>query len=266
MDKLFFWNPYHSGDIIFTRPLVRAVLDRHDVEITWGCFQNHKYLIEDLPVAIAIDPRDDSLAQSLVYMCPFDHHPINTWIGQYPQTRRCCWASVVGAYNRQVEARGLSQLKITSRTVQLPDLPDVDVVVTDPAVYVANGKSRSGQSAFQFDMQALAQEFPAITFYCIADPGCAAANVISCTKMNLIQLAAISTRCRAIIGKPGGAIDCTLTESNRTKPRAIMGPCDPWNPTIWEYPGMAISYLRTNDELSDFLRQALAKPRIDLRK
>ena len=42
MVKLFFYNNWHNGDIIFNKPLVRAVLDRHDVEITWGCWRRAK--------------------------------------------------------------------------------------------------------------------------------------------------------------------------------------------------------------------------------
>lgn len=264
MDKLFFWNPYHNGDIIFTRPLVRAVLDRHDVEITWGCFCNHKYLIQDLPVRVLTDPRDDRLAQDLTYLCPFDHFPINTWIGQYPETRRCIWSSFVGAYNRQVEARGLAHLAIVSRLVPMVDFPDVDLVINENSVYVSNSVSRSGQSDYVMNMQALSMEFPALTFYCTANPGWNAPNMVDCSRLNLVQLSAISNRCDAIIGKAGGAIDCAFTEINRFKPRAIMGLSDPHNPTIWNYPGLRVSYLQAHEQLKRFLQEVMSrsKPRL----
>ena len=60
MVKLFFYNNWHNGDIIFERPLVRRILDRYpDIQITWGCWRNHKLLIQDLPVTVIAHENDD---------------------------------------------------------------------------------------------------------------------------------------------------------------------------------------------------------------
>ena len=55
MHKLFFWNNWHNGDLVLCRPLARHVLDRHDVEIAWGCWRNQAYIVEDLPVRVIAD-------------------------------------------------------------------------------------------------------------------------------------------------------------------------------------------------------------------
>jgi predicted O-linked N-acetylglucosamine transferase (SPINDLY family) len=253
MIKLFFYNNWHNGDIIFNKPLVRAVLDRHDVEITWGCWRNHKVLIEDLPIRVIAHENDDKQPGDLTVLRPADHYPIYLWVGQYPDTRHTSWKNSVEVYNRQVTAHKLP-LQIVSRHVPMVEFPHLDIEVLNNAIYVENGPVRSFQSSFTYDMRALAEAFPNLNFYCTADPVWKAPNLISCAHLNLVQLSAISNRCDAIVGKGSGAFACAMTEVNRFKPQAVMGFKSHDGPTFWEYPGSPLRYLNSQDELHHFLK------------
>ena len=253
MVKLFFYNNWHNGDIIFNKPLVRAVLDRHDVEITWGCWRNHRVLIEDLPIRVIAHANDDKQPGDLTQLRPADHYPVYLWVGQYPDTRHTSWKNSVEVYNRQVTAHKLP-LQIVSRHVPMVEFPHLDIEVLDNAIYMENGPVRSFQSSFTYDMRALAEAFPKLNFYCTADPAWAAPNLISCAHLNLVQLSAISNRCDAIVGKGSGAFACAMTEVNRFKPQAVMGFKSHDGPTFWEYPGSPLQYLNTQEELHRFLR------------
>src|SRR5947199_4887889 len=138
MIKLFFWNNWHNGDIIFNKPLVRCVLDRYDVQIAWGCWRNHKVLIEDLPIKVIAHQNDDKQPGDLSHLCPAEHFPIYLWVGQYPDTRHTSWKNTVEVYNRQVAAHNLP-LKITSRYVPMVDFPHIDVDVRKTAIYIESG-------------------------------------------------------------------------------------------------------------------------------
>ncbi len=261
MVKLFFYNNWHNGDIIFNKPLVRAVLDRHDVEITWGCWRNHKVLIEDLPIRVIAHENDDKQPGDLTQLRPADHYPIYLWVGQYPDTRHTSWKNSVEVYNRQVAAHKLP-LQIVSRHVPMVEFPHLDIEVLDNAIYVENGPVRSFQSSFTYDMRALAEAFPKLNFYCTADPVWKAANLISCAHLNLVQLSAISNRCDAIVGKGSGAFACAMTEVNRFKPQAVMGFKSHDGPTFWEYPGSPLQYLTSQDELHRFLQSIERRPKM----
>jgi predicted O-linked N-acetylglucosamine transferase (SPINDLY family) len=252
MTKLFFFNNWHNGDIIFNKPLVRAVLDRHDVEITWGCWRNHKVLIEDLPIRVIAHENDDKQPGDLTTLRPADHYPIYLWVGQYPDTRHTSWKNSVEVYNRQVTAHKLP-LQIVSRHVPMVEFPHLDIAVLENAIYVENGPVRSFQSSFTYDMRALSEAFPQMNFYCTADPVWKAPNLISCAHLNLVQLSAISNRCDAIVGKGSGAFACAMTEVNRFKPQAVMGFKSHDGPTFWEYPGSPLQYLNSQEELHHFL-------------
>src|SRR5258706_1172178 len=264
MTKLFFWNNWHNGDIIFERPLVRRILDRYDVKISWGCWRNHRVLIEDLPVTIIANAKDDrEPAADLIKMCPPDHLPIYLWVGQYPDTRHTCWRNVVEVYNRQVKAHGLD-ITLTCGDVPMVDFPYVHAAMRSNAIYVENGRVRPMQSKFEFDMMRLCAEFPEFNFYCTADPRWQAPNLFNCERLNLVQLSAVSNKCEALIGKGSGTFACAMTGENRLKPQALMNFHSYDGTTFWEYPGCPTQYLETYEELHHFLTEVKRRPRIDI--
>ncbi len=258
MHKLFFWLNWHVGDLVLTRPLIRRVLDSHDVQIVYGCWENQAYLIEDLPIQIVVDPRNDprrgDLPEPLLHLCPPGHFPIYLWIGSYPEIAHHNWATMVEIYNRQVESHGLGELKIRSDWVPMVDFPPMEVTVAHNSIFVENGVARSKHSDFEFDIESLSTQFPKLNFYCTSDPKCRRPNVVDCSTYNLKTLSSIGNRCLAIIGKGSGPFCSTLTEVNRYKPRAIMRyhPRDAGN-AIWDYPGNPMQYLETDDDVRAFL-------------
>jgi hypothetical protein len=269
MHKLFFWLNWRAGDLALTRPLVRRVLDQHDVQIAYGCWQNQAYIVEDLPVRIYVDPRHDPPSHltpdSLLHLCPPGHLPIYLWAGLYPDTLHHTWESMLTLYNRQVRAAGMDELAIEGHFVPMLDFPPVEVAVADGGVFLENGIARSKHSDFEFDVLGLAQEFPELHFYCTATPNGTRSNIIDCSSFNLRVLSSISNRCLAIVGKGSGPFCSTLTEANRYKPRAILR-YHPLNAghSLWDYPGNPMQYLETHDDLRRFLATVLDRPRLTL--
>jgi len=269
MQKLFLWLNWHAGDLVLCRPLVRRILSLHDVQIAWGCWKNQAYIIEDLPVRVIADPRDDpreGARPSLMHLCPPGHAPIYLWIGCYPDTLFHHWEIMVELYNRQIQSHGLPKLMISPRFVPMVDFPPVDVSVADNAVFVENGATRSGHSDFEFDMGFLGAAFPGLVFYCTAKPAEQASNLVDCSALNLRELSSVSARCTAIAGKGSGPFCSTLIETNRYKPRAIMR-YHPFNAgqTLWDYPGNPMQYLETQEELVRFLQTVEQRNRAALR-
>jgi predicted O-linked N-acetylglucosamine transferase (SPINDLY family) len=269
MHKLFFWLNWRAGDLSLTRPLVRQVLDRHDVQIAFGCWQNQAYIVEDLPVRMCIDPRSDppnnTTPESLVHLCPPGYLPIYLWVGKYVETLSHHWPAMVELYNRQVCEHGLPDLVIASRFVPMLDFPPVEVHLGKNAIFIENGVARSKHSDFEFDMVELSKVFPDFTFYCTSSPSIALPNVVDCSTFNLRVLSSISNRCLAILGKGSGPFCSTFTEANRYKPRAILR-YHPISvaPRLWDYPGYPLQYLETHAEVIDFLRRVQDRPILQL--
>lgn len=275
MKGLFLWNGWHAGDFIMLRPLVRCLQDTHDVPVAVGCYRNYAYLLEDLGVEVFASEFDDADGPEsrspldLSYLCPRGFVPINTWVGNYPDLVPPSWPTMIEAFNRQCAEQGLS-LRLHSRTVPTIDFPHVSMAVRPNGVYVENGQVRSGHSRFAFHVQRLARAFPALNFYCTADPRCYARNVFDCSQLNLVELSSLSNRCVALVGKGSGPFVCTLTSANRYKPRAIMNFHDPLGAKsrlayrFWDYPGSPLEYLESHEELAGYLGRVAAQARLAL--
>jgi predicted O-linked N-acetylglucosamine transferase (SPINDLY family) len=259
MHKLFFWINWHAGDLVLTRPLVRQVLNAHDVQIVYGCWRNQAYIVEDLPIKVIVDSRDDpkiatSDREQLLHLCPEGYLPIHLWVGLDTNSLSHNWESMVKLYNRQVESQGIKSLQIHSHYVPMVDFAPVEVEIAHRSIFVENGATRSKHSDYRFDIEALAKRFPRFNFYCTADPQSNRSNVYDCSMHNLRTLSSISNRCVAIMGKGSGPFCSTLTEVNRYKPRAILR-YHPLNVVhdIWDYPGNPMQYLETDEDVEQFL-------------
>ena len=268
MKPIFLWNGWHTGDVVLLRPLVRHILDNHAVEVTLGCYRNHAYMLDDLGVEVISSDYDDydgrnSLgALDLSYLCPRDHVPINTWVGNYEDLIPPSWPTIIEAVNRQAAEKG-HPLRLVSRWIPDIDFRFVDVPVEGNAVYLETTASRSGHSDFEFDLQEVSKRFPGLNFYCTSHPHYYAANLFDCSRLNIVELSNLSNRCVALVGKGSGPFCCTLTDANRYKPRAIMDFHDPFRKMnrekyrFWDYPGSRLRYLDTADELIEFLEDVV---------
>ncbi|MCP4679328.1 MAG: hypothetical protein GY854_28335 [Deltaproteobacteria bacterium] len=252
------------------RPLIRHILNENDIQITVGCYRNYAYLFADLGVVVIASDHDDfdgpkSLgALDLSYLCPDDHIPINTWVGNYPELTPPSWPTIVETFNRQAREQG-HPIRLKSGLVPDIDFRHMNVPVRENAIYIENGTVRSGHSVFSFDMQRLSGTFPALNFYCTAHPFHYAENMYNCSHLNLVELSALSNRCVALIGKGSGPFCCTLTDANRYKPRGIMrfhdpvGEKSPSQYRFWDYPGSPLEYLNSEDDLIGFLNRVVER-------
>ncbi len=273
MQPLFIWNGFHRGDIIMTRPIVRQVLNDFDIKVTVGCYRNHAYLFDDLGVDVISSSYDDNDAGlgplDLSYLCPADHVAINTWVGNYLDLLPPSWPTMIRAFNRQASERD-HPVRLHNRGVPNIDFRFINVSVLPNAVYVENGMVRSSHSRFQFDMQRISADFPELNFYCTSDPLYHGRNLFDCSKLNLVELASVSNRCVALVGKGSGPFVCTLTTANRHKPRAIMNFHDPRGTldddefTFWDYPESPLQYLDTYEDLHFFLTKVASRDKLVL--
>lgn len=269
MDRihLYLYNNLHAGDVLFSRPLYRAIIESGLFEVVLAGFRNNAYLLEDLVGRNARLHVSEYLEKGPRVMfdlgvdCPPNHLAISTWLGEFEDTGSHQWGSVVEVFNRQAEAHGID-FRVLYRADAIPMVDfaprTISVDVTAPSVYVDNCEVRSPHSQFVFDLAELAAMFPAVSFLCVSRPvGDSARNIVDASTYDLRDLSAISNQCLAILGKGSGPFCCTYTEPNRFKPRAVCGYHSETSPTFWDYPGSPIQHLDTMAEVVQFVAAAV---------
>ncbi len=215
-------------------------------------------LVEDLPVKIFSDPRNDprsgDLPESLLYLCPPGHVPVYLWIGSYPDIAHHNWNSMVEIYNRQIEAQGLPQLKIRSGWVPMVDFPPVEVAVCSKRRF--HRERRRTFEAFRLRVRYRIPIFgvSSIPFLLHRRAELSSFDVVDCSKENLRVLSSISNRCVAVLGKGSGTVLFDLdrsqslqTESDHAIPSSRRRACD------LGLPGNPMQYLETDDDVRRFL-------------
>lgn len=257
--KVYFYNNWHNGDIIFARPLYKKIIESDLFEIIIGSYKNIAYMLEDLVsehVSLYIsDYLDDSdQPKELNYMCPPDFLCFNTWLGQYGEVLPHTWKSTVNIFNRRAAELGISySIPFDPFDTPMIDFPLRQMEVKSNAIYVENGNTRSGHSDFIFDLEALSRKFPHCHFYCTARPAITADNIIDYSAKNMVELSSLSNQCIAILGKGSGPFLTTYTEVNRFKPRAVCGYKRPKSLPFWNYYNNPLRYLDTMDDVVGFL-------------
>ena len=260
--KLYMYNNWHNGDIIFSRPLYEKILARDKFDLAIGVYRNHAYLLEDLEkfnARLIISPISDSgygCSGDLSNLCPRGYMSIHTWLGQYDDTHPHTWESTVTVFNRKSAEKGIDFfISYDFSNVPMVDFHIDSCKILPRAIYIENGFTRSGHSNFIFDLNKLGTNFPDFNFYCTAFPDSTLPNVHDCSAKNLVELSNISNQCVAILGKGSGPLLCTYTEVNRFKPRAVCGydlmHCAPF----WDYYNNPLQYLQTGEEILQFLER-----------
>lgn len=264
MIPLYLYNNLHAGDVLFSRPLYRALAECGRFRLALGAFHNNAYLLEDLVgpnvqlVVSDYPERGATVFYDLLADCPKGHLPISTWLGEYDDTCNHQWASVVEVCRRQLAAHGIAWAPAPAPVPMLEFAPRPRrPVLPGPAIYVDNSRCRSGQSAFAFDLERLCRALPRHLVLCTATPERAHPNLIDGSTLDLRDLSALSEQCAAILGKGSGPFCCTYTEANRHRPRAVCGYRSTTSPTFWDYPGNPLQYLATMDDVMTFLAAAL---------
>lgn len=261
--KIFMYNNWHYGDLIFIKPLYQILKNSNFFDIKIGVYQNNRYLFEDLideffDIILSSDDNETQNAQDLKELCPLNYICVNTWLGQYNDTHPHTWESTVKMFNyKMCEFNIPYQIDFDFEDVPMVPFPRIDINVEKNGIYVENGYTRSGHSNFEFDLELLADFFSECVFYCTSSPRILKTNLIDCSGKNIIELANISNKCIAILGKGSGPLLCTYTEENRYKPRAVCGyDLSKWS-RFWTYAKNPLVYINSMREVVDFIENVL---------
>lgn len=261
--NIYLYNNWHYGDLIFLMPLYKKLAASSLFNIKVGIHKNAAYLYENFisnsfDLIISNDANEDNKAQDLKELCPPNFLPINTWLGQYPETQSHTWKSTVMMFNHKMFENNIPYiLHFDLRTVPMVEFPNMAITVKPNSIYIENGITRSGHSNFMFDLELLAEYFPNINFYCTANPKIQANNFIDCSNKNFIELSNISNKCIAILGKGSGPFLCTYTEDNRYKPRAVCGYNTKSWKKFWIYQNNPLVYINDMEEVINFIKNSL---------
>lgn len=261
--NIYCYNNWHYGDLILLRPLYKRILESRLFKIKLGVYKNTAYLYEDMleenfELIISDITNENSEEMDLKNLCPAGYLPVNLWLGQYAETKPHTWKSTVLMFNnKMLENHVPYQMHYDPRKVPMADFPEVQVEVKSNAIYVENGRTRSGHSSFMFDFELLTSIFPNCYFYCTAKPRLLTDKIVDCSDKNFIELSNISNKCIAILGKGSGPLLCTFTEKNRFKPRAVCGYNVKKWPKFWTYYGNPIEYINTTEDVVKFIQKIL---------
>lgn len=271
--RLYLYNNFHAGDVLFTRPLYRELAASGRFDLVLAGFRNNAYLLEDLAAPDVRIHASDYLEQGPKVLydlradCPAGYLAVDTWLGAFPDTGTHQWRSVVEVFNRQMQVAGIDYaVAYDADRIPMVDFTPRAIVPTvrGRAIYVDNSAARSGQSDFVFDWNALASRFEDILFVvtgAIHDHASARhslRNVVDASAYDLRDLSHLSEQCLAILGKGSGPFCCTYTEANRTKPRAVCGYRSEPSPTFWDYPDSPILHLDSMAQVHDFVDSVLS--------
>jgi hypothetical protein len=275
MNRLYVYNNLHAGDLLFSRPLYRAVIDSGCFDVVLAAHRNNAYLLADLVgpgVQLHVSDyleQGPTVLYDLAADCPADVVPISTWLGEYRDTGSHQWHNVVTVFERQLRNAGIDY-RVPRTPGHVPMLDFVprplSIRVTRPSVYVDNSLPRTGHARFDFDLAAMARRHPTVQFLCTRRPDADVAdvadvaNVVDASGLDLRDLSAVSDQCLAILGKGSGPFCCTYTEANRYKPRGLCGYLWNWQPSFWDYEGNPLQQLATMDDVLAFLDAALRPP------
>lgn len=244
-------NQFHAGDIIMSRAIIRAVrpllVDR--VALHLECKPKYQYLWADLGLPIIEHDADPEITR------------INLWFsdgGDLLGVTGMTYATHVTSYNRQARRHGLPELDVSAGVQEHPSLDMPDVLLNNPpGVLVENGPVLSGQKTHDLNalLPTLTKTFPKTVFYCTGKlpAGTTGAHVVDMSGKNLIEIAALSRRCTAMLSRLSGPFIATLNAHNvgRLK-RLVHGQpigCPIWDERDVEYFGRADTMLRRLGEL-----------------
>lgn len=265
MIELYLYNNLHAGDQLFSRPLYRALAATGRFALVLGAHRNNAYLFEDLQgpnVRLHVSDyveRGPTVLYDLGADAPAGSLPVSTWLGEYPDTGNHQWRHVVEVCRRQLADHGIDW------QVDIENVPMLDFApralsaqVRRPAIYIDNSRCRSGQSDFEFDLDALARRAPDHALICTQRTDSTATNVVDASHLDLRDLSTLSEQCDLVLGKGSGPFCCTYTEANRFRPRAVCGYHSELSPTFWDYEGNPLQYLDTMAEVLEFVGATLA--------
>ncbi len=261
MHKLFLYNNGPTGDVIFSRPLYKKVIGSGRFAVTLAASRNDAYLLADLAGdGVALSMSDyastwQGAVVDLAHLCPADHQPVDVSLGEYEDTGDYQWKAVVEVFNRKMEELGLDYaVEYDASEIPMLDFaPNAERPrLSRPSIFLDNSRDDCRFCHFVFDLERMAVTVPGFDLLCTNTPDTRCENVIDCSRYDLMDRSRLSEQCEVILGMTGHPFNCTLTEANRFKPKAICGYDARSCPTFWDYPGNPLEHLGTMDEVIDF--------------
>lgn len=258
--KLFLYNFYDNGDVVLSRPLIRAVSKLKNVDILLCVPPKKMYLIEDLGEVVPGRYPCKHISMSCNHKgTPVGYISMSMWFGTFRGVLKrwgLSWHNLQLTWNKQIKLRSLpSSMKIGPQdpVVDFPDVFDYDV--RPDSVFVENGPVRSKQSDIKVPVKWIVESFPELNFYFSDAPGVVADNCFDVSRLNLRQLSKVSEKCLGFLTRGSGVNTCTYTKQNKGKPRALLGWTDSY--CLWPYSGDDVKHVRNKKQISRFLRGML---------
>lgn len=262
MPHFLLHNSFSAGQVLLSRMIIYAIQRQFpEVQLTLECRRTYIDLWQDLGLPIQSYQEQPYSGLTAPAHCPPEAHFINLGFGVFTDLWALyglTYAHQVHAYNRQISQYQLQNhyllpLPAYSPMLTIPSVVGQPVTVQPNSVFVENGPVPVEQNYFYLNEQLgqLAAAFPHLTFYCAAKPLIAAVNVVDCSSWSLLELSWLSDRCIALLTR-GGDIDAvTYTETNRLKPRCIVG----WDLPIqlWSDSEGHTTYVSNIQEIQTFL-------------
>ncbi len=217
----FIHNSFQADDVILARPLIEAIRANFPgVSITLETTQNNAYLWKDLGLPIAIYQGVEYRGTASTPNCPSGAVFVNMCFRLFDDifaNYGITYENQVHTFNRQMYGYSLQH------SYQLAVPPQTPLVKFYYVEQISGFKENGILLEGNVYLPQLAQDFPNLTFYCVEKPAIQLPNIIDCSTFNLIELSVISSRCIGLALKNGAINAVTLTETNRHKPRCILG-------------------------------------------
>ncbi len=262
MAELFLYNSGTAGDVVFSRPVIRAAVAT-GASVSVGVCRDHADLVSDLEgVTVRVSDFVSSRSGSpldLRYLCPGDAKPIDLWLQGYEDTIEQQWENYVEVFNRGA-ARAGAEVRLEFDEDRIPMIDfgiDSNPEVPERAILVDNARTATRYCHFLFDLERMADALPDHRFLCTAPPRVDRPNVFDVSNLDRVARSAVSNRCELLLGITWDPFNCTLTEANRFKPKAVCGYDARQGTTFWDYPENPLEYLADMDGVLDFLNSML---------
>jgi hypothetical protein len=258
----FIHNSMHAGDAILTRPFINELrLTYPKARIRLECPENRKYLWEDLQLPIVVYNGREYGGIEPTSNCPPEAFFINIWFGVFQDVLEAdglSYCNNIHTFNRfmdyyRVQHRFQLTEKERSPMVEFYRKPVIPFPVKANGILVENGPVFSEQSHFALNdfMYEMVQLFPRLNFYFAAAPGFVGSNVVDCSGLDLIDIAALSNCCVGLLTLGSGVNAASQTENNRYKPRCIVGWNYPWK--VWYTPENPTFFAGNVTDMKNFL-------------
>lgn len=259
--KLYVWTKGCARELMYRKMLATQLIDRHDIQVTWGCRSDQTYLVDDLPIEIVPIAADNNKPIDFQRLCPKGFRPLSLDPEGFEKGQTTDWRALVDSFNRRASKAGFT-ISVKGNLGPTVQFRYRDVVIRNDAIFVEAADEDCCDFSGLLDVQLLSETFRGLNFYFSNAIDCQAHNLFDCSHYDLIELSSISNHCNAIIGVGGAAYACSLTETNRHKMRALYY-AESAHPNPWgNYQENPLHCIQNKDELLRFLAAVEKSPRV----